>query len=341
MFPKFSKRVLLIVAAASCIAALLVGFRIVNLFPLPTLVKCSVAPTSSLSGFYNDFKKVFVDAYYENVHGVDVRNVADTLDKALKLVRKYRLTKDSKYLDEAVNLLQYSCKLLNHDVMKFRNVQNTLNIVTAAAIAVVPPIVYVLLTIIIPVLYVKFKLWYLSIFEIVPSEGTGERKEVSKSVLMDEEVFGVVAAICIVVTVFVIGYVVTHSKVTEPFSAIGLLGPTKKIGGYPRVVMVGQKFLLWVYLFDYEGKIMWYRVLIKLGNRTTFINSTIPAHAPVIDYVEACLYHNESTLIPVWLSINRSGSYKLIFEVWYYNVKLRKFVYKGIWTHIYINVTRR
>lgn len=349
MFPSFSKKVLYAILAASLIAAVLIGLRIVDLFPLPPHVTCSVAHFSTLRGFYSNFKNVFVSAYEENIHGVNVRNVANVLNTALQLIRKFRKTHDTKYLELSYNELVKACALLSSDVKHFREVQNRNNIATAIAVALVPSLVYVIASVVAPWLYVRFKLWYFSIFEVVPEEERRrrggeeeeERRTVRKSILMDEETLAVVVAICIVVSVFVVAYVVTHSKVTEPFSAIGLLGPTKKIGGYPTVVYPGEKFLLWVYLFDYEGKIMWYRVLIKLGNRTTFINSTVPAHASVIDYVEACLAHNESTLIPVWLSIAKPGSYKLIFEVWYYDVSKGRFVYKGIWTHIYINVTRR
>ncbi len=347
MFPTFSRRILYIIIAVSVVAALFVGLRVVNLFPLPPHVTCTVIHFTTLKGFYTDFRKVFTAAYEENIHGVKVRDVADELNTALQLVRKFRKTGDARYLAESYDRLVAACRLLKQDVEHFQELQNRNNAIATVLIAVLPPVIYVLATVVVPCLYIRFKMWYFSIFDVVPEEERGkggeseERRAVRKSILMDEEVFAVVIAICIVVSVFVIAYVVTHSKVTEPFSAIGLLGPTKKIGGYPTVVYPGEKFLLWVYLFDYEGKIMWYRVLIKLGNRTTLINSTVPARVPVVDYVEACLAHNESTLIPVWLSISRPGEYKLIFEVWYYDVSKGRFVYKGIWTHIYVNVTRR
>lgn len=158
--------------------------------------------------------------------------------------------------------------------------------------------------------------------------------------MIDEEVKAVVSAIIIVALVFAVSQMFLAERIVEPFSEIGLLGPKKKIGDYPREVIVGEPIKLYLYLGNHEGKVMYYVILVKLGNRSTFVNSTIPADAPVIDVYERILAHNETCLIPVILRINRTGiNLRLIFEMWIYDENL-ELKYHGRWLQLWINVTK-
>ncbi|MEM1986571.1 MAG: DUF1616 domain-containing protein [Nitrososphaeria archaeon] len=94
--------------------------------------------------------------------------------------------------------------------------------------------------------------------------------------IFDEEVLAVLAAIIIVASVFAVVQAINAGRVVEPFSELGLLGPYQKIGDYPREVVAGSQFLLHSYVGNHEGKTMFYRVLVKVGNRTSVINETMP-----------------------------------------------------------------
>jgi len=296
----------------------------------------------SLDSFYFNVFRVFERMYVLNLRGVDVRDSCSVLNRALNLSWTYRKSGNVSALATANKLVEETVYLLKRDVERYNRNLDQLRVIVSLCVAVLPPLIFILAVIVTPRVYYRFKLWYLSSFEVVPSgrSSSEEERRVCKSKIMDEEVTAVVLALIIVASVFAVAYIVNKSRVAEPFSAIGLLGPNKKIGNYPTHVHPGEKFLLWVYVHDYEGHVMLYRIYVKLGNRSTFINSTIPAKAPIIDYFDLCLTHNESMLIPVYLSINKTGSYKLIFELWYYDPSTRKFRYKGLWTHLYINVTR-
>ena len=338
-----SLRPFLVICVISVIVSLLLLFNVFGLFSHVHFVSLALKSGLSLRSFYFNVFSVFDRMYYLNVKGVDVRDACSVLSEALRLSWSYRRSGNVSSLAAANRLVREAVYLLRRDVDRYNREVDELKIVVSVCVAVLPPLIFVLAFIVAPRVYYRFKLWYLSSFDVVPgsraSQGKEERK-VCKSRIMDEEVAAVVLALVIVASVFAVAYVVNKSRVAEPFSAIGLLGPNKKIGNYPTHVHPGEKFLLWVYVFNYEGHVMLYRVYIKLGNRTTLVNSTISANAPIIDYFDLCLTHNESALVPVYLSINRTGSYKLIFELWAYSPRTRRFKYLGLWNHLYINVTR-
>ena len=158
--------------------------------------------------------------------------------------------------------------------------------------------------------------------------------------MIDEEVGAVILAIVVVASVFGIAEYINSNRVVEPFSAIGLLGPKMKIGDYPTTVVKGERFKLYIYVANHEGKAMYYRILVKLGNRSTFINSTMPAKALVIVKFERILLNNQTWIQPLELAINKTGiDYRLIVEMWIYNTTSHEFNYYGRWVHLWINVT--
>ncbi len=336
-------RLLVIICIVSVTASSLLLLNVFGLFSHVHFANPALRSGSSLNSFYFNVFSVFDRMYYLSVRGVDVKDACSVLSEALRLSWSYRKSGNMSSLAAANRLVREAVYLLRRDVDKYNRELDQLRIIVAVCVAIFPPLIFVLAFIIAPRVYYRFKLWYLSSFDVVPGSRASQGKEehkVHKSKIMDEEVAAVVLALVIVASVFAVAYVVNKSRVAEPFSAIGLLGPNKKIGNYPTHVHPGEKFLLWVYVFNYEGHAMLYRVYIKLGNRTTLVNSTISANAPIMDYFDICLTHNESALVPVYLSINKTGSYKLIFELWAYSPKTGEFKYLGLWNHLYINVTR-
>ena len=79
--------------------------------------------------------------------------------------------------------------------------------------------------------------------------------------IFDEEVLAVLTAIVIVVGVFAGVQALSTGRVIEPFSELGLLGPSGKIGDYPREVVAGMPILLNIYVGNHEGRTMYYKLL--------------------------------------------------------------------------------
>lgn len=155
---------------------------------------------------------------------------------------------------------------------------------------------------------------------------------------LDSEVVAVIAAVVIVALAFSIAYTL-RGDVAEPFSALGLLGPEGKIGNYPEKVHVGEPVKLHIFIQNYEGKPVYYRTLVKVGENTTLVNETTPANLEPIKTFDIILNHGENVTLPLTLVFNEPlGNAKLIIELWYYDAKKETFVYSGRWNHLYFKV---
>ncbi|MCX8188624.1 MAG: DUF1616 domain-containing protein [Nitrososphaeria archaeon] len=159
--------------------------------------------------------------------------------------------------------------------------------------------------------------------------------------IFDEEVVAVITAIIVVVSVFAVVQAISAGRVVEPFSELGLLGANKKIADYPREVVVGSPFLLHSYIGNHEGKTMFYKIMIKIGNRTSLVNETIPLATSPLMIVYTVLQHNSSTIIPLNITLYSPGeNLRLVFEMWIYNETSQSFAYYGRWNQLWLNVTK-
>lgn len=158
--------------------------------------------------------------------------------------------------------------------------------------------------------------------------------------MIDEEVKAVVLAIIVVAGIFAASQTMLAGRVVEPFSELGLLGPNKRIGDYPKEVVIGLPYRLHIYVGNHEGEVRYYRILIKLGNSTTFINETIPANAPVIYSFDHVLMDNRTLIQPYDMIINSTGiNLRLLVELWSYDPAKGEFVYTGRWNQLWVNAT--
>lgn len=156
--------------------------------------------------------------------------------------------------------------------------------------------------------------------------------------MIDEEVRAVVLAVALVAGVFAASQTLQSGRVVEPFSEIGLLGPGMKIGDYPKNVLVNETFRLYLYIGNHEGRVMYYTVLVKLGDEATLINETAYAEAQVIDEYEAILPHGHNKTIPIDLRISQPArNLRLIFELW--SLEGGELRYHGRWLQLWMNVT--
>jgi uncharacterized membrane protein len=125
----------------------------------------------------------------------------------------------------------------------------------------------------------------------------------------------------------------------ERFSELGILGPGRTVGNYPRNVKVNQSFLLYGLVENHQGAVESYRVLAKSGNRSTAITNNTYANAPVIATYWHILVENQTWVFPMNLTINHSGiATRLIFELWSYNVTDSAFEYTGLWNQVWLDV---
>lgn len=159
--------------------------------------------------------------------------------------------------------------------------------------------------------------------------------------IFDEEVLAVLTAIVIVVAVFAGVQALSTGRVVEPFSELGLLGSSGKIGDYPREVIAGMPVLLNIYIGNHEGRTMYYRIFIKVGDKSSTINSSIPLSTEPLTDIRVILSHNSSRIIPVNVTLYEpTVNARLILEMWVYDEAAGGFRYHGRWNQLWINVTK-
>lgn len=157
---------------------------------------------------------------------------------------------------------------------------------------------------------------------------------------MDKEVGTIALVLITILAIFVAVQPLIPSN-SQTFSELGVLGPNQTIANYPTSLVTGQHFLLYGYVGNHEGTAYYYKVMIKLGDQSTEISNSTSASAPLIATYSHVLDNNQSWTFPIDLSLNKTGTnLKLIFELWTYNFTTSSFQYNGLWTQLYVNVTK-
>jgi uncharacterized membrane protein len=158
---------------------------------------------------------------------------------------------------------------------------------------------------------------------------------------MDKETAGIALVLVTVLAVFAAIQPVLPAN-NQPFSELGVLGPSQTIGGYPTSAVAGNPFLLYGYIGNHEGASSYYQFLVKVGNQTTQISNSSFAQAPVVFTYSQVLGNNQSKTFPVNLTLSSQGTnVRVIFELWSYNVTTSSYAYTGLWNQLLLNVTSR
>jgi len=159
--------------------------------------------------------------------------------------------------------------------------------------------------------------------------------------ILDEEVTAVVMAIVMVVGVFTLSQTVFADRVVGPFSELAVLGPNLKIGDYPKEIVAGEEYVLYLYLGSHEGQVMYYRVLMKLGDRGNVINETHPLETEALASFDVVLQHGDNSTIPIIVRLDEPGlDRRLVFEMHTYDSGVGEFVYHQRFCQLWFNVTR-
>ena len=159
--------------------------------------------------------------------------------------------------------------------------------------------------------------------------------------MIDDELKLIALALIGMMAVIAVYPVLSANRVVEPFTELGVLGPNGKLGDYPKEVRVDEKFNLFLYLGNHEGRVQYYRVLAKLGNQASNVSDTQPMDAPIFASWDVLLVNEQNRTMPVTLSIGEAGvNLRLVFELYRFNIESAGFVYHERWTQLWMNVTK-
>lgn len=159
--------------------------------------------------------------------------------------------------------------------------------------------------------------------------------------MIDDELKLIALALIGMMAVIAVYPVLSANRVVEPFTELGVLGQYGKLGDYPKEVRVDEKFNLFLYLGNHEGRAQYYRVLAKLGNQASNVSDTQPMDAPIFASWDVLLGNEQNRTMPVTLSIGEAGvNLRLVFELYRFNTESSGFVYHERWTQLWMNVTK-
>jgi uncharacterized membrane protein len=155
-----------------------------------------------------------------------------------------------------------------------------------------------------------------------------------RTILFDEEALALIAAVVVVAAALTVALALRPAA-SEPFSAIGLLGPEGKIGGYPSEVRAGERVKLHVYVHNHMGAPAWFIVYIKVANSTR--EPPLPER-PALQ-MQRLLLHNETWIKPFWIALNGTGKQRVVAELWivYTNGTV---AYTGRYVQLWVSVVR-
>ena len=158
-----------------------------------------------------------------------------------------------------------------------------------------------------------------------------------RTLLFNEEALAVIAAIALVVAIFITAQGIVAEEAVR-FSAIALLGPSGKLGGYPSSVPLGSQVNLYVYVYNDMGGPIWYVVRVYLVN-SSYIAQPPLNLTPLLTF-ERILPNNQSWIFPLGFVVNKTGSYRLVAELWMYSPINYTLMYTGRFVQLYFNVTK-
>ena len=146
-------------------------------------------------------------------------------------------------------------------------------------------------------------------------------------------------SILLLIAGFTIFQAVFADRIVEPFSELGVLGPNMRLGDYPRELVTGEEFDLYLYLGNHEGRVMYYRVALKLGDQSMNVSDTEALNVPVFRFYDQVLQDQMNATLPLSLSLNEAGdNIRLVFELHRYDSEARDFIYHS-WIQLWFNVT--
>jgi Predicted membrane protein len=299
---------------------------------------------------YNEAQNKIIEAYksilYAEENGGNITNLANMLNEAVQLLdmgnyySKINSTLASKYYNEAYliaeNVSNQAPNVAKEGMINQRNAM-IFFIFQISLLIVIGYLLYRYL----PALY--WELWYRThknwkIFRLKSNKRKAENK--GSSYKVDEQI----AIFALIVVIIIGGFLVSNYFLANlnknPYSSLGILGPNGKIGDYPKNLKLGQNFTLYLYVENEEGHIMYYQVLVKIGNATSIVNQTNYLNVPPIATYSFILLNHQNETRKITLAINVTGeNIKLIFELWAYSVNQNSFKYINIWDQLFVNVT--
>ena len=275
----------------------------------------------SLYSQQNTILVAYRDISYLGANGVNVTRDALLLNNALALMERGNYTGAQLLANEVIKDTQAlrGSFYLSIIYMVLPGIISIIVIITLI-------IMYLMRERIIGKLIIKFRNHYKVI------RGSGK----SRTMLFNEEVLAIVAAIIVVFLVFLSFYPAINRYAIEPYAAIAFLGPNGTITEYPSIVYPGEPINVSIYVYNGMGRPIWFVVYVYITN-TSLIEP--PLNTTPIITLQRILLNNESWVQGINLSINRTGNYRVFATLWMYDPNNLELRYLNTYVYLTLNTT--
>ncbi|ADY01024.1 hypothetical protein VMUT_0814 [Vulcanisaeta moutnovskia 768-28] len=261
------------------------------------------------------------DISYLGANGVNVTKDVSLLNNAIVLMESGNYTGAQSLANEVIKDTQ-SLRGSFYVSIIYMVLPGIISIIVIITLIVM----YLMRERIIGKLIIKFRSHYKVI------KGSGK----SRTMLFNEEVLAVVAAIIVVFLVFFSFYPAINRYAIEPYAAIAFLGPNGTITQYPSIVYPDEPINVSVYVYNGMGRPIWFVVYVYVTN-TSFIEP--PLNATPIMTLQRILLNNESWVQGITLSINKTGNYRVFATLWMYDPNNLELKYLNTYVYLTLNAT--
>lgn len=153
----------------------------------------------------------------------------------------------------------------------------------------------------------------------------------------EEKAIAVTVLSAIVVLAGLLVYTSLTPLPQKPFISLYYLDSGKKTENLPELLILGENntVLLWVGVENYMGKMKYASVLVKIGNETGPVN---PSPADPTYRFEKVLLDKETWEFPLTITIDQTGTNRIIFELWLFDEFENVFIYSKSWCSLWLDV---
>ncbi len=264
----------------------------------------------------------YKDVSYLGANGVNVTRDVALLNEAIVLMEKGNYTGAKLIATKVIEDVSSLRTSLYVNVLYM-----ALPGIISAAIISVLVVLYLMREKIIGKLMLRFRGHYKVV------KGSGK----PTTLLFDEEVLAVIAAIVVVFLVFFSFYPAISKYAIEPYAAIAFLGPNGTIGQYPSVVYPGEVINVSIYVYNGMGRPIWFVVYVFITNTNL---TEPPLNATPIMTLQRILLNNETWVQGINLSINNTGYYRVFATLWMYDPNNLELKYLNTYVYLSLNVTK-
>jgi len=149
----------------------------------------------------------------------------------------------------------------------------------------------------------------------------------------------VFVAVCtaLIVLCSLLAYVALTPPLEENFISIYVLDHNKMAVNYSQLLVIGENntFSVWVGVQNFMGRTEHCSVLVKMDEGTVH---TDPSPIEPVKRFEKVLLNKETWEFLFAMTLNQTGNYRIVFELWLFDELKNAFSYSGSWCSIWFDV---